>query len=319
MKFIAALLFVSSLAQAYVPTVEGLFRHGANPDVATNALVWAAKVSPFNPFEDKSAATGQPLWIKWVYNVTPQGKLKITQLTFTSAQMGDESLVDKVYLPEFGPRNFSATQVDKGLFFSLANSFLINDGSFMVDFLRQSGVPAKANREILNQEKIQLAHRYRAWLAQTKGGRQQGSEESPLSPTSSTEKERVSQIMSSPMYYDQKQVSLSRFQGEPAWNVKADSFEAWVDDSTRNVKMVTMKSAAGDIEIQAREHFIANGTHRAPRVLTVKTALDQHFRIETVSLKHFNETGSETLARLRRYDQATQKNKATADKPPFML
>jgi hypothetical protein len=83
--------------------------------------------------------------------------------------------------------------------------------------------------------------------------------------------------------------------------------------------MATMKSAAGDIEMLAYDHFTANGTHRAPKLITVKTALDQHYRIETVSLKHFNESPAETLARLRRYDQALQKSKPTADKPPFML
>lgn len=311
-------LLISLNLKAYVPTVEGLFRHGGNPDITTNAMVLTATITPHNPYAEKTEVTTNPLWVKWVYNMSPQGKLKLTQLIYSSASMIDANLIDKVYVGELAPQSFGPTHTERGLLLSVFNSIFINDGSFMIDFLQNHGVSVSANTEILNQDKVALLSRYRSWLIQSNGGRASNAEDSPLSPSSSSEKEKVNRLMSAPMYLDSGIVSLSRYHGEPAWHIKTENFEAFIDDSKREIRQVLLRQPNGDIEITGHDPMLLNGLHRTPRSLILKSALDQHYQIRFTSLKHFNENPSELLARLKRYDQILAHKREQVERPAFL-
>jgi hypothetical protein len=313
------LILATRTANSYVPTVEGLFRHGGNPEVATNALVVTAKVTPYNPYDDNAdSAARAALWVKWVYNVSGQGKIKLTQTLHRAAATSDADMVDKVYVPDLNPQSFGAAQAERGLWLGMFNSVLINDGSFLVLFLRHLGAEVRLNHELLNQEKVQLLHRYRAWLAQNKGGRQAGSD-SPMSPTAPAERERVQHLLASPMYQDTKQVALSRYQGAPAWQVRAEPFEAWIEDQNRDVRQLLLRLPAGEIEIQCRGAGLIDGVHRVPREIFWRGLQEQHFRIEVLSLKTFSESPTETLVRLRRLDQALGRRSEKVERPAFLL
>lgn len=322
MKYLILALLISVPALAYVPTVESLFRNGSNPDVTTNAIMLSAKVSPFSPFDDAPAAEkGKDLWVRWIYNVTPQGRLKLTQLIYRAPSMTDASLVDKAFVSELTPQSFGTTPLalERGLFVSLLNSLLINDGSFLVDFLRSRGVPVRRNDDLLNQEKRNLLLRHRAWLQKNNGGRGAVAEDSPLNPADSSERQRVDQLMAAPMYQDTKQVSLSRHQGAPAWHVKADAFEAWVTDEKRQIQHVTMKSGAIELELQLRDYILFNGAHSMARLMTVKGSQDQLWQLEVTGIRTFTESNPELINRLRRYDQVLQQKQEAVQKPGFLL
>lgn len=312
-------LFVLS-AHAYVPTVESLFRHGTNADVTTNAIMVSAKVALVNPYAEKvEQVEGSAMWVKWVYNVTSQGKLKLTQLIYRSASMTEASLVEKSYVSELSPTAFDSSPEmgERGLFMSLMNSLLINDGSFMIDFLRHRGVNVHLNSEIINQEKRALLARYRSWLIRTKGGRAAGTEPSPMAPTA--DREKVDKTMAAPMYADTQQVVLSRYQGEPAWQVKGDTFEAWVSDATREVRQLVLRSGAAEVDIQCRDYLLFNGTHSFPRQIVIKGQQDQFWQVDVISLKPFNESSTELLARLRRHDQVLMQRREAVSRPPFLF
>lgn len=318
--FILSLVLITFSAHAYVPTVESLFRHGANADVTSNALMVSAKVALVNPYAEKvEQVDGSALWVKWVYNITPQGKLKLTQLIYRAASMTEASLVDKSYVAELSPQAFDSSPEmgERGLFISLMNSLLINDGSFMVNFLHNRGVNVQLNENIINQDKKNLLARYRAWLIRTKGGRAAGAEPSPLAPTA--DRDKVDKIMAAPMYADTQQVVLSRYQGDPAWQIKGETFEAWVSDATREVRQLILRTGAAEVDIQCRDYLLYGGTHSFPRQIVVKGQQDQFWQIDIIGLKHFNETGAELLARLRRHDQVLMQRRETVARPAFLF
>jgi hypothetical protein len=316
------ILIFSKSVLAYVPSVESIFRHGNNPEVTTNALMLAAKISAVNPFLEKNEQQqGESMWVKWVYNITPQGKLKLTQLIYRSAAMTEASLIDKTFISELTPQIFagdSPEKIERGLLLSLFNSMLINDGSFMVEFLKNRGEPVKLNAEIINQEKRSILSRYKAWLIKKKGGRIERSEESPLLPLNAVEKEKVESILSSPMYEQSPYISLSRYQGSPAWHVKTENFEGWVSDETRFIRHLGLKSGAFETEIQCRDHILFNGTHSLPRQILIKSQQDIYWQIDIITLKHFSETTTDLLARLRQYDQILQQNRVQITRPAFL-
>lgn len=322
MKYFIAALLTSLSALAYVPTVESLFRHGNNPEVTTNAIMVSAKVAPHSLFEEKvPSEKPQDLWVRWIYNVTPQGRLKLTQLLYRSPSMTDASLVDKVFISELSPRSFGTTPnaLERGLFVSLLNSLLINDGSFLVDFLRTKEISVRKNEELINLEKKNLLLRHRSWLQKNNGGRGAPAEDSPMTPADPSERARVEQILAAPMYQDTKQVTLTRHQGLPAWHVKAEGFEAWVDDDKRQIQQVLMRSGPGEIELQFRDYLLLNGVHSMPRLITVKGLQDQLWQLEVIGVRTFNESPTELVNRLKRYDLVLQQKQETVVRPGFFL
>ncbi|MFP5458356.1 MAG: hypothetical protein ACLGG7_06460 [Bacteriovoracia bacterium] len=322
MKYFFIALVVALPAFGYVPTVESLFRNGNNPDVTTNAIMVSAKVSLHSLFEETTSTEKKAdLWVRWIYNVTPQGRLKLTQLIYRAPSMTDASLVDKVFISELSPRSFGSTPnaLERGLFVSLLNSLLINDGSFLVDFLRSKEISVRKNDDLINQEKKNLLLRHRSWLQKNNGGRGSLAEDSPINPADANEKVRVEQILSSPMYQDTKQVSLTRHQGLPAWHVKAEGFEAWVSDDKRHIQQVLMKSGPSEIELQFRDYLLLNGVHNMPRLITVKGMQDQVWKVEVMGVRTFNETHPELVNRLKRYDLVLRQKQETVERPGFFL
>jgi hypothetical protein len=118
---------------------------------------------------------------------------------------------------------------------------------------------------------------------------------------------------------DTQQVVLSRYQGEPAWLVKGDTFEAWVSDATREVRQLVLRSGAAEVDIQCRDYLLFNGTHSFPRQIVVKGQQDQFWQVDVLSLKPFNESSTELLARLRRHDQVLMQRREAVSRPPFLF
>ncbi|MBY0516104.1 MAG: hypothetical protein K2P81_04300 [Bacteriovoracaceae bacterium] len=320
-KILLATFFITLQAWAYVPTLESLLRHGANPDIGSNSVVLSAKLTQVNPFAEKAEQENASIWVKWVYNITAHGKLKLTQLVYRSSAMNDASLVDKKFISELSPLSFgdSPAKAELGAFLSSLNSLLINDGSFMVEFLKTRGASVKLNSELFDVEKRALLNRYKYWLVKTKGGREIKDEESPLNPSSATDREKVDAILARPMYQDTGHITLSRHLGEPSWVAKGEMFDVWVGDSNRYLKEVTLKVGAAELNLQFRNYILFNGTHSLPRQIYIKNLQDQYWQVDLISVKGFSESSQDLIARLRRYDQILSQKREDVQKPDFLF
>ncbi len=322
MKRWLLIVFVSLSAHSYVPTVESLFRNGNNPDLTQNAAMVTLKITPVNPLAEKNEqAQGQSTWVKIIYHLGAGGRIKLSQLTYKNAGFVDSSAESKVFFSELSPNSFdqSVEMSERGLFYSIMNSLIINDGSFITQFLKTRGINVALNRELINQEKKQLLEKHRLWLIKTKGGRQKEAEESPLTPVSAIEREKVNQTMALPMYASTGQMGLVRFEGEAAWNVKADAFEAWVGDSNRDLKQIVYKTSSGETEFVAKDYIKYNGTTPMPRLIVFKNSKDQYYNIEPIGIRYFNESGQELVNRLKRYDKEVKVSREPVAKPYFIF
>lgn len=319
---ILVLLSISFSVFAYVPTVESLFRNGSNPDLTQNAAVVTLKITPVNPLAEKGEqAQGQSVWVKLVYHLGGGGRIKLSQLTYRTSALTDSTADSKVFFSEMSPNSFdqSVEMTERGLFYSIMNSLVVNDGAFMTQFLKTRGINVALNYELLNQEKKHLLERHKAWLIKTKGGRQTEGDDSPLTPASALEREKVNQIMALPMYASGGQIGLVRFEGEAAWNIKADAFEAWVGDSNRDIKQVNYKTSAGESEFVAKDYIKYNGTTPLPRLITFKNSKDLHFNIEPIGIRYFNESGQDLVNRLKRYEKDVKAPRDPVTKPYFLF
>jgi hypothetical protein len=318
---ILVLFLLTTSTYAYVPTVESLFRHGTNPEITHNAVSLSAKITPINPFAEKSEqAQGEPLWIRWVFHVAQNKKVKLSQLVYRSPNMNQANLVNKVFLTEFSPASFdqSPEMGERGLLFGLINSLVQNDGSFLVTFLKNRGVDVRLNEEIINIEKKSLLERYKSWLIKTKGGRVVEGEESPLNPNNLIDKEKNQQIMEMPMYANTEQVELIRFQSEATWKVTAENFEALVSDANREIKQISLKHPSGESEIFCKDYIKYNGVHGLPRQVVFKNYRDQYFNIDISGVRYFNEKPQELVQRLKKYEEGFKQPKDPVIKPNFI-
>lgn len=329
MKVLALFFFVSASVQAYVPTVESLFRHGSNPDVSANGLSLTMVVKRVQPGEKPAGSSSDSLlkeekgedYYKIFFTKSGES-LKVAQTRYNSNAFTEASLQHKTYYPNFSPFTIkpSVDQAEKGVFFALLHSLTLNNGSHIVNYLKSLGVPVKLNNEIINRNKVEFLADYKRYLvAISKDRNAKKTEVNPMRPEDAAARARAEEIMNEPMYVDTKQVKLSKDDGQVAWVVNAGAFEAVVSYKERDVQKVKYKSPAGDFEIICKDYWLANGTHSLPRFMLIKTFNGQNYQVEITNLRHYIEKEDDLVKRLRNWDQALKGRESSDARPEFLL
>lgn len=317
-KFALLFLVLSTGARAYVPTVESLFRHGGNAEVTANTVSMSLKVT--RPMTGEEA---QPTEDFYKLFITRSGTdaMKIAQTRYTNASYSESSLDHKTYFPNFTAFTMkpSADQVEKGLFFALVRSLVLNDGEHMVQYLKTLGVPVRLNKELINRDKIELLANYKRYLIATNRDRKKV-DANPLRPEDPSERARVEKLMDESLYVDTKNVKLSRENGEMAWLITAGAFEAVVSYDRRHPLRLKYKTGTGEFEILCQDYWLSNGTHYMPRLLTVKNISGETYQVEIGSFRHLTEKEDDTVRRLQKWDQILKgKESAGTPRPEFLL
>ena len=327
MKVLALALFVTTSAQAYVPTVESLFRHGSNPDVTANGLSITMVVKKIQPGDKSGNQTESPLLkddkAEDFYKIffTKNGEsLKVAQTRYNSNAFTEASLQHKTYYPNFTSFTVKTEQPEKGIFFALLHSMMLNNGSHIVNYLKSLNVPVKLNSEIINRQKVEFLADYKRYLvAISKDRNAKKTEVNPMRPDDASARARAEEIMNEPMYVDTKQVKLAKDGEDIGWVVNTANFEAVVSYKDRDVQRVKYKSAAGDFEIICKDYWLANGTHSMPRFMLVKTPNGQNYQVEITNLRHYIEKEDDLVKRLRNWDTALKGKESTEARPEFLL
>ncbi len=324
-------LLISFSAIANVPTVESLFRHGSNPDVTANGSSLNLKVEkvllnlekPEGLMHDVSGKNNRISdYFKVFFTKTPNDVLKVAQARYAKGDFSITSVEHKVYYSNFTSYSIKANleSLEKGIFFGLIHSLVLNDGSFLVSYLKSLGVPVKLNKELINQEKIQYLNEYKKYLGViSKDRNAKKTEENPLRPNDSTAREKVEKIMNESMYIDTNQVKLARDEGDMIWAIDAGAFQATVSYKNRYVQKVTYKSEGREFEIHCKDYWTVNGTHLLPRFLVVKALNGESYRVELTNLRHYNEKEEDMLKRLKAWDEVLRGKESIDLRPPFLL
>jgi len=325
-----ALLLLSTTVNAYVPTVESIFRHGANPDVTATGISLSFVVKRIQPGEsavtsvnDVSLLRSEKAEDHYKVFFTKVGEtLKVAQTRYTNASYSEDSLEHKIYFPNFTAYSIkpSIEQAEKGIFFGLLQSIILNDGQHLINYLKALGLPVKLNEEIINREKVEFLADYKRYLVTiSKDRNARKTEMNPMRPEDSNARERADQIMAEPMYTDTKQVKLLRDEGQVAWVVNAGAFEAVASYRNRDIQRIKYKSPAGDYEIICKDYFLANGTHAVPRFMLIRGFNGQSYQVEITNLRHYMEKEEGLVKRLKNWDQILKGKESLEMRPEFLL
>lgn len=328
------LTLMTSSVFAYVPTVESLFRHGSNADVTANAISltlvvkkFQASAGQFAPgilqdvslLKDKRAEDFYRVFFNWDEE---SEVLKLAQTRYSNSTFSEDSLEHKIYHPNFTPFSIrpSVEELEKGVFYALLRSLVLNEGAHMINYLKSLEVPVKLNSELINRDKLELMAQYKRYLVTINNDRNaRKTEVNPLRPDDPSERERVNKLLDESMYIDTKQVRLGRDHGEMAWLVNAGTLEAVFSYKERHLLRVRLKTAAGDYEISCQDYWLANGTHYLPRYLNVRTLSGESYRVELKGLRHYSEKEENLVKRLNKWDELLKTKTSQEQRPEFLL
>ena len=330
MRVFLLALMITSPVFAFVPTVESLFRHGSNPDISGNGISLSLTVKRIDQAEKASPEVQVASSLKEkraedfyriFFTVTGNG-IKIAQARYSNGTFSDAAIEHKIYHPNFTPFTVKpdVEHVEKGLFYSLLNSMVLNNGGHMVSYLKGLGVPVKLNSEIINREKITYLAAYKQYLISTNRDRAaRKSEVNPLRPEDPTVRERVEKVMKEPMYVNTQQVALTRDEGEIVWSVTAGSFQGTASFNHRDVQKIKYQTPAGEYLINCRDYWLINGTHSLPRFVLIKTLSGENYQIEITNMRHYNEKEEDLVRRLKKWDEVLRGKESTDPRPEFLL
>lgn len=331
MKIFLLLFLVTTSALAYVPTVESLLRHGGNPDISATGISLTLNVKRINAAASTSSTQETSLlketkaedFYKIFYTRSNSSDtLKVAQTRYDNSTFSEGSLEHKVYYPNFTPFTIRATaeQAEKGIFFALMSSLVLNDGSHLVNYMKALGVPVRLNNDLINREKLELMAEYKRYLVTVNKDRNaKKTLPNPLRPDEAAQRSKVNKLMDESMYVDLNQVKLSREEGNMSWLVSAGTFEAVISYKEREVQKIKFKSQLGDFEIICKDYWLANGTHSMPRYMLVKDFKGENYQIEVMNLRHYNEREDDLVKRLNKWDQLLKGKDSTDPRPEFLL
>lgn len=329
MKLLALLTLISS-AHAYVPTVESLFRHGGNPDVTTNGLTITLAVKKIEAGEKTSGTSSEGTLLKeertedfYKIFLTREGDhLKVAQSRYNNKNFSEGALEHKTYYTHFNASTMkpSIEQAEKGIFYGLLNSMAFNNGSLIVSYLKNLGVPVKHNNELINREKVEFMADYKRYLVTINKDRNaRKTEINPMRPEDPAARTRADEIMNESMYVDTNQVKLSKDEGQIAWVVTAGEMEGVFSYKERDAQRLKYKSTAGDFEIICKDYWLANGTHALPRFMLIKTFGGLNYQVEILNLRHYNEKDEDFTKRIRNWEQILKGKESPDPRPEFLL
>jgi hypothetical protein len=321
--------FLCFSAHAYVPTVESLFRHGANPDVNSSGVSFSLRLKKIissdaankTPLIQASREQGEEDFFKIFFIKNGDG-FKVAQARYTSDSFSDVSLVHKTYFSNFTSYSLKPSLEDseKGIFYGMLHALAFNSGLNIIGYLKALGVPLKLNSEIINREKIELLADYKRYLVVIgKDRAARKTEVNPLTPEDPATRDRVEAIKADSMYTDLKQVKIHREDGEMVWRVEAANFEAIFSYKERNLMRLKYKTGAGEFEVYCRDYWLANGSHLFPRYLVIRGFSGQQYQAEISGFRHDADREEDFTKRLRKWDLILRGKESPATRPEFLL
>lgn len=323
MKFLFCLLLLTQASWGYVPTVESLFRNGSNPDITGNIAFLNFKISKMDPsgmVAEQSANAGESFQV--FYAKFNDEVYKLNQFKYARPSFDEKDIVHHTYYPNFNAFSFAnqPNAVEKSIFFGILNSLVLQDGSFLVNYLKSLGLPVKLNKEIINREKIQYLAQYKQYLLtinQDKEARK--TLENPLRPNDPAKREKVDAVMKESMYVDTQQVKLSKDSDEMSWKVSVGGFDASVSYSKRFLQKITFKTQSGDLEFLFKDYGLVNASHVLPKQILIRDTKGDNYQVDILNLRYSNMNENTYLKKLKEWDKTAREPSVEVLRPGFML
>lgn len=286
---------------ASTPTMEGLFRNGANAEmggeVITLRVMFEEKSNDLLmerlKIEGNEAKLQEMLRLERMPTkyleliLVPEGSRNYDGLISEhSSRSFDSSLVRAEFYPGFTSRLKKDSNVSRNLLFATILMLGANESDPMVKLVKSYNKDFEYNRDVMNSDKIALLKRYQKYLAVTKDDRTMRAEmESPMNPTDETKKQYVHSVDKSRMYRISNNVKLIRENSLFFWLVSLERLQARFFNDTHQLDFLKMNVGEGQLEITSSDYILLEGRFRVPRYFMFKDLNDRLYKVSFVSIK----------------------------------
>jgi len=286
---------------AYIPTLESLLRNAGNPDLGTSSL--AAKIKLF-AVGDK----GKSLIVKnnqtlkyYLYNGGVRAR-KLVQLKFAASSFKLENLYEqKVF--NFSDLNYlerNKEKVEQRFYYSVLAMLLGNNGSFLMDFLKDLNFPIKQNKDLINSKKKYLLNRYTSYL-------KSGSGSNPLRSKNKSAQKRIDSLYNAPLLSEDGLVK--RLKNGDHFSFVVDTGKLYISFThDHHIEEFTFETPSGKFSAHFGRFILQGGGMEFPEEVTFSLPSGDKFKLELVSLKKFGESSRSHTRRLSANTQEIRKN-----------
>ena len=288
------LLYILSFSLfAALPSVESLFRHGANPEISLNTVKLGFSVQELElkngvPLENMEIPKKNYLlyFIKGADN-----KFSLLQLG-SKNEIGDETALSSFY----SKRDFvnhiiykKEMNIKRDLFYSTIISMALNESKPFAYLLKKTDRKFKSNREVINKEKVQVLKRYKNYLSLIKDDPE--SKEvvpHPLKPEDEKDRMEVNNILNSSMYIENSDLKLVRINGEFKLALDLDNYHFKFSNKTHQFLELSYKDTEQSLSMHFKKFILFNGTHQLPSKIIYKVSEEKAYLVSFTHLSHFN-------------------------------
>ena len=338
--FLSIYFISSSMALAYTPSIESLFRNGNNGEIAGNTVVAdfivKKKKSVISELsveegsvesEEVSKIIDDTLATRFLIYNENEKYPKLIQADYKGGSVSSNLMERYSTHPYYDLNKIIPVKenIEARVFYSLMSSLLNNDGSLLMTLLTELDPEIKTNKMLVNKDQLSIIKSYKEYLLEAKAAKIAKDEtllvmENPLKPEDLEKKAEVKKIMRSPFLMDSDTVVRTRDGKQFFWDINKDNIQARFD-TNHYLKELKFITALGNIEILCGKFIKFRSDLIFPEYIIFKDLAGNEFEITMKKLRLIKDSPENHSKRLKKYDGFIEDNKISEPvvKPSFLL
>jgi len=294
MKRTLLLLVCFSNVWANLPSVESLFRHGANADIAMNTVkvefeVEKLKLKDGAPVEDADPSTKS--YVTAYFIKKNNNDFDLLQLS-SNKKITEESKIGTLYHQKKFLNYLSFKKeinLQTDIFYSVLTSISLNESVAFSYLLKKTDGKFKKNSEVMNHEKLGVLRKYKKYLSTVKENPDSSEGISnPMNPADSNSKDKVREILKSSIYVADENLQLRKKNQGFVLTLELENYLFNFTNEGHQFLDFSYKGRSEDISMHFKKFILFNGTHQLPSKLIYKLNENEAFLVSFSKLSHFN-------------------------------
>lgn len=290
---------------AATPTMEGLFRNGANPDMAgelsiirfqveekSNELLMERLKMEGNEQKLNELLQYEKMPAKFIeFLVVPDSARghEAVMNEYGSKTYADGQLLRSEYFASLNQKIKQEGNIGRNMLYSMVMMLAMNDADPLVRLIKSYNKDFELNREVMNGDKVSLLKRYQKYLSLVKEDKEIRAElESPMNPTDDAKKQQVAALEKARMYRESGNVKLIRENALFFWLIELEKFQARFFNDSHQLDFLKMNVGEGQIEVNCSDYILFEGRFRLPRYFMLKDINDRLYKISFISVKNYS-------------------------------
>lgn len=308
------------------PTVEGFFRNGNNPQITGNYVQVTLKIERVYEqnilkiyANDKSSMQEDteieeekflPIYLKLIFSNEGKDQVELLQVVYGNSKMKEKSILKVDYFPNLLLFGKEDKYLERSLFYGMMAMFTLNDSKLISKFLDQNGIGFEYNKNIMNQDLLNLYQRQKDYLiAITDDKELKETLESPLWPSDNIKRLKVKNLLKQSMYKKSDLIEKIKKGLKFFWKINLETITAFFTNELHRLEELNVNSGPLTIKVNCGNYMLFDGIHELPKTTMLKDTKNRVFQITLWTLKNFNKRSNWSYQQSKKYQKILEKQK----------